>query len=241
MTSLYKTDSRFHRIPTPFNITIGTIGKTANTVDYSNDLDTIRANEITLLSELLNIVESSIIMLNQVHADSILEFSTPVESRIFPDGDGMITKTNRLCLVIRTADCVPVFAFDAEKKVLGAVHAGWRGCSLNIAQKLIKNMKSEYNSKNSNLHIYILPSIGPESYSVNMDVGYFFKNDIIIKNNIIYLNLWSNIAGSLLYEGIPESHIHLSEICTYINNTEYFSYRHGDIGRNLNFAFINSI
>ncbi|MFH0977296.1 MAG: polyphenol oxidase family protein [Spirochaetota bacterium] len=241
MTSLYKTGSKSSEIITPFNITIGTIGKIANTIDYSSDLNTIRTNEIVLLSELLNIHEKSIIMLNQVPGDSILEFNSTVGSRAFPDGDGMITKTNGICLVIRTADCVPVFAFDAEKKVLGAVHAGWRGCSLNIAQKLIKKMKSDNNSKNSDLHIYILPSIGPESYSVNMDVGYFFKNDIIIKNNVIYLNLWSNIAASLLYEGIPESHIHLSEICTFINNTEYFSYRRGDTGRNLNFAFINPI
>jgi YfiH family protein len=220
---------------------IGTIGKSVNTIDYSQDLNIVRNQEIDLLSNLLAIKKNKIIMLNQIHGDAILEFRASVEhNRIFPDADGMISCIDTLCLVIRTADCVPVFAFDVKKKILGAAHSGWKGCAFNISGKLIKKMKSSFGSEANDLHIYILPSIGPDSYTVNMDVGSKFKNDIIMKEDKIYLNLWNNIENSLLEEDIPESNIHQSEICTLINSTEFFSYRCGDIGRNLNFAMISN-
>ncbi|MBN2401943.1 MAG: polyphenol oxidase family protein [Spirochaetes bacterium] len=222
------------------SLTLGAIGKSINTIDYSNDLDSVRFQEIDLLSRFLGIEKRTISMLNQVHGDSILEVNAPSEDdRIFPDADGMITCTYKHCLVIRTADCVPIFAFDARQKVLGAAHSGWKGCRLNITNKLIKHMKSRFQSENNDLHIYILPSIGPDSYAVNMDVGSLFKDDIIIKGNKIYLNLWNNIARNLTEEGIPDLNIHQSGICTFINNTDYFSYRRGDMGRNLNFAMID--
>jgi YfiH family protein len=105
-------------------------------------------------------------MLNQVHGDSILEFYIPSKDNgVFSDADGMITNAKKLCLVIRTADCVPVFAFDIKQEVLGAAHSGWKGCSLNISGKLIKKMKSGFKSKANDIHIFILPSIGPDSYT----------------------------------------------------------------------------
>jgi len=239
----YNTKGKIFNFNTNSSLVLGTVGKSANTIDYTNDLDIVRNQEIDLLSKLLSLNKNKIIMLNQVHGDSILEINTPSPSkgnRVFPDADGMITNANKLCLVIRTADCVPVFAFDVKQKVLGTSHSGWKGCSLNISRKLIKKMKSGFKSKANDIHIFILPSIGPDSYIVNMDVGSLFKKDITINDNKIYLNLWNNIVESIIEEGIPVSNIHQSGICSFINNADFFSYRRGDIGRNINFAMFNS-
>jgi polyphenol oxidase len=236
---LFSSKKNSVKVNTDPSLALGTIGKSINTLDYSEDLDTVRNLEIGLLSRFLAVNKNNIIMLNQVHGDTILEFDSPIAGdRIFSDADGMITRTGKLCLVIRTADCVPVFAFDVKQKVLGAAHSGWKGCSLNISRKLIRNMKSGFKSDNKYLHIYILPSIGPESYTVNMDVGSLFKDDITVSKDKIYLNLWNNIVKSLIEEGIPEANMHLSGLCSFINSSDYFSYRKGDIGRNLNFAMI---
>jgi YfiH family protein len=245
MTSLYKffynTKDKIFYFNTNNSFVLGTIGKSVNTIDYTNDLAIVRNQEIDLLSKLLSLDKHNIIMLNQVHGDSILEFNAPSKgNRVFPDADGMITTANKICLVIRSADCVPVFAFDVKQKVLGAAHSGWKGCSLNITRKLIEKMKSGFKSKANDIHIFILPSIGPDSYTVNMDVGSLFKNAITIKDNKIYLNLWNNIVESIIEEGISASNIHKAEICSFINNADFFSYRRGDIGRNLNFAMINN-
>lgn len=235
-----KTSEGILKANTPSELVLGTIGKAKNTVNYSQNLDIVRNEEINLLSVYLVIKKKNIIILNQVHGDSIITvdaFSLS-DKRIFIDADGMITNSAEICLVIRTADCVPVFAFDTKRKTLGAVHSGWRGCRLNIAGKLVRKMKSDFKAKNNDLHIYILPSIGPESYNVNDDVASFFEKDIIIKENILYCNLWTNIERSLIEEGVPKTNIHQSGICTYITNTDYFSFRSKDSGRNLNFGYI---
>lgn len=236
----YKTSEGILKADTPSELVLGTIGKSKNTVDYSQNLDIVRNEEINLLYNYLAIKKKNIIILNQVHGDSIITVDTNslTDKRIFIDADGMITNSAEICLVIRTADCVPVFAFDSKQKTLGAVHSGWRGCSLNIAGKLVRKMKSDFKAKNNDLHIYILPSIGPESYSVNVDVASFFEKDIKTKDGKLYLNLWTNIERSFIEEGVPQTNIHQSGICVYVNSKDFFSYRRNDTGRNLNFGYI---
>ncbi len=240
MRDYIKTDTGIFKLQTDLPIALGVFAKSANKIDYNGNSKDIRNEEIVLLNNSLGIEEKNIIMLNQVHGDSIIRIDNAPgkNTRKFVKADGIITGIRNLCLVIRSADCVPVFAFDINKRILGAVHSGWKGCRLNISKKLIKNMKTVYRSKNEDIFVFILPSIG-KSYEVNMDVGSYFHKDIVKKNNKIYLNLWQNIERSLSEEGIPEKNVFQSGICTYDDN-DFFSYRGGDIGRNLNFGYITS-
>ena len=48
------------------------------------------------------------------------------ESRI-PATDALVTNQPGICLMVLSADCVPVLLFEPEKRVVAAVHAGWRG------------------------------------------------------------------------------------------------------------------
>src|SRR4030042_3034036 len=100
-------------------------------------------------------------------------------------------------------------------------------------------MKEKYGSEPMDLHIFLLPSIGPDSYIINEDVSRYFPEDVQIKNGRIYLNLWKNIRDSAIREGVPEEKIFLSGICNFINNGEFFSYRRGDEERNLNFCYVS--
>jgi YfiH family protein len=179
-------------------------------------------------------------MLKQVHGCEIIDVrSYPAGSApYFAEADGIITALRGICLVIRTADCVPVFALDSERKVLGAVHSGWRGCQLGIAGKLIEEMERIYGSSPKNIHTFILPSIGPESYTVNMDVAKYFPEEMSISGGLIFLNLWKSVSSCMLKAGILPENIFSSEICNMKNNDEYFSHRKGDSGRNLNFGYI---
>jgi polyphenol oxidase len=236
----YTSDHTIFKFNTTSSLILGTAGKAFNKINYSQDKQSYRDQEIDLLSGFLKIDQSRIFMLNQVHGDLILD-ADMTNNKPFPEADGFITRAENLCLVIRTADCVPVFVFDSKNKILGAVHSGWKGCRLNITGCLIKKMKSGCNSKDNDLYAYVLPSIGPESYIIKMDVGSYFTKDIQTRDNNIYLDLWKNIYRSLRQEGVPEDNIFLSGQCTYRNNTDFFSYRHGDSGRNLNFGYITGI
>ncbi|HNW28249.1 MAG TPA: peptidoglycan editing factor PgeF [Spirochaetota bacterium] len=242
MTALEKTSAGEYRLITPFSgLAIGVIGKTANPVDYSADSAAIRAAEKELLGKATGLEARNIVALNQLHGDSIIMIHDKPEedSLIFGEADGLMTAVGGICLVIRTADCVPVFAYDRKRRVLGAVHSGWRGTRLAIAGKMARLMKERYGSSPEDVHAWILPSIGPGSYTVGRDVADLFPRDITEQNGLIYLDLWQNIERSLVDEGIPRDNIFNAGMCTLKMKDEFFSYRAGDGGRNLNFGFLS--
>ena len=88
--------------------------------------------------------------------------------------DGILTKSNKISLGILTADCAPVFFIDVKKKIICAIHAGWKGAKNNIIKNGVKLML-EYGSKLNNIISCIGPCIGKDSYLVKVD---FFKQFI---------------------------------------------------------------
>lgn len=225
-----------HDIP---GLSIGIIGKMCNRIDYGRDREPVRSDERILLSGTTGLQGKNIIFLNQVHGDDILSVEAYPERDLVTagDADGIVTNLPGLCLVIRTADCVPVFACDPVNRIIGAAHSGWKGTKLAISAKLVREMKKKFNSSPADIRIFILPSIGPESYTVNDDVARFFSGYVNIRKNTIYLSLWDHIEDSLTAEGISRENIFNHRICNHIRNGDFFSHRKGDIGRNLNFGY----
>lgn len=221
-------------------VCIGVAGKKANRIDYSLDDYTDRKNEKRFLSEILGIEKNAIVMVKQLHKDSIITLDKVPDNNdvYFAEGDAIITSVPNICLVIRSADCVPVFIYDKKNNILGAVHSGWRGCQLSISLKVLKRMVKNYGTEKEDVEVFILPSIGPESYTIGQDVAALFKDDIIHDSDKIFLNMWKNIEESLNHYGVSTEQIHNSQICTMKNQDEFFSYRNKDNGRNLNFSYL---
>ena len=222
-------------------VSIGVAGKSVNHTDYGLDATAVRLHEKSMLSFLSGIAEKDILSLNQLHGDEIaIVNDIPAENlAVYADADGMLTDRRRIALVIRSADCVPVFAFDPSRGVLGAAHSGWRGCRQNISGKLIRLMKERYGSLPADIRAFILPSIGPDSYTVSEDVAAHFNDYVTSKNGRLHLDLRKKVADSLEREGIASGNILVCPQCTFIDNREFFSHRRGDIGRNLNLAFLH--
>ncbi len=242
MTALEKNGAGEDRLRTPFSgLTIGVAAKAANTVDYSADSAAIRGAEKKLLKGITGIAPGRILALNQLHEDTIIDIREVPrdEALIFGEADGLMTGIPGICLVIRTADCVPLFAYDRARRVLGAAHSGWRGTRLGIARKMVRQMKERYGSAGVDISAYILPSIGPESYTVGKEVAELFPGDITERGGLLYLSLWRNIECSLRDEGIPAENIFNARVCTRSMNEEFFSHRAGDRGRNLNFGLLS--
>ncbi len=217
---------------------IGVIGRASNHIDYSLQPEMIRQAEKELIQQFTGIPAENIVMINQVHGDEIFEIDAYPEKDLpwIADADGMITSLPGLCLVIRTADCVPVFIFDEKKKILGAVHSGWKGCRLDITGRLIRMMKAK-GSIPSDMLVFILPSIGPDSYRVNEDVARYFPEETLRRNGL-FVDLWKSVERSALREGILRERIFHAHMCT-LQNKNLFSHRRGDEGRNLNFGILH--
>ncbi|MDX6766948.1 MAG: polyphenol oxidase family protein [Candidatus Methylacidiphilales bacterium] len=86
---------------------------------------------------------------------------------VIPGVDGLITDVPNLTLIIRVADCAPVFLVDPVRKVVGLVHSGRRGTSLNIVPGAIARMVRNCGCDVADLHAVIGPCIRPPHYEVD--------------------------------------------------------------------------
>ncbi|MFW5770964.1 MAG: polyphenol oxidase family protein [Spirochaetota bacterium] len=218
----------------------GVVGRYGNGIDYTTPPEEHRLAEIELLSRLTGIQPSSIIMLQQVHGDHIVEIKDyPAHAKPWHfSADALVTSKAGICLVIRTADCVPVIITDPVSGMLGIAHSGWRGCRLDITGKLVDFMIANGGCRTENMAAAILPAIGPHSYEVGQDVARFFPGYVENIDGSLFLNLWKTIQDSLRTRGLSPSSIISTGRCTLDESEHFFSYRGGDAGRNLNFAFL---
>jgi YfiH family protein len=110
-----------------------------------------------------------LIALKQIHSDVIHVFDdAPTDAC---RGDASITNRPGLLLAIQTADCVPILLVDPQKRVIAAIHAGWRGTLARIAAKTIGKMQMHFATNPSDLLAAIGPSIGPCCYEVGTEVA----------------------------------------------------------------------
>ena len=224
----------------PPGVRLGALGRRANNIDYTNVAPVVRAAEKALIGAATGLDARHIVMLNQVHGDTIVALTAPPTHDLphIAEADGLITRLPDIALVIRTADCVPVFAYDPETRVLGAAHSGWRGCRLRIASALIRQMVHEHGARAADIRAYVLPAIGPGSYAVNEDVAGFFPEHARRTPEGIYLDLWTSVAAALCDAGVAPDNVYHSALCTLKNNADFFSHRCGDRGRNLNYGYL---
>ena len=67
--------------------------------------------------------------------------------------DAIITREKGVALGVVTADCVPILLFDYENKIVGCIHAGWKGAFSGILKKTI-DIFGETKTTNLSLHTY---------------------------------------------------------------------------------------
>jgi YfiH family protein len=114
-----------------------------------------------------------VVELKQTHSD-VVRFIEGLPARRLA-GDALATDRRGILLVIRTADCLPILLADEKRRVVVAVHAGWRGTSLGILARVVRELGGRYGSLPSSLTAVLGPCIGPACYEVGEDVRTSFK------------------------------------------------------------------
>ena len=95
----------------------------------------------------------------------------------------MVTKKRNIALSILTADCAPILIYDNKIKMIGAIHAGWKGAYKKIIIRTLKYFLKKGSNK-KNIIVVIGPCIGQKNYEIKSD---FFKKFIKLdKNNRIF-------------------------------------------------------
>lgn len=114
---------------------------------------------------------------HQVHEAKVAFIERPGMTREELEGyDVFVTTLPNVAIGVRTADCVPVLLYDPVKRVVAAIHAGWKGTVLHISEKAIELMTATYGCHAANFRAVLGPSIGPDSFQVGEEVAEHFKN-----------------------------------------------------------------
>lgn len=85
------------------------------------------------------------------------------------DGDYFITNVSNVGIGVGTADCLPIVFFDPVKRVVGVVHAGWKGSVQGIAPIVIRRMILDFDSQVNDIRVWFGPSAKVCCYEVQSD------------------------------------------------------------------------
>ena len=215
------------------------------------DLESTVLQNWNYLAVAFGIPLDQFITLNQVHGDDIFVIK-PYGEYLPTDGvlnyDAIVTNRRNLAICIKTADCVPVFIVDRAKKIIAAVHAGWRGTALEISAKVIRLLYEKYGSSPWDILAAIGPAIGPCCFELDEETAYAFRSQKDHKDflfpgeglNKCMVDLPEANRRQIMNCGIPEGNIDVSNLCTSCRQDLFFSYRGsgGITGRQINFMMI---
>lgn len=188
----------------------------------------------------LNCETAKISMCQQIHSDKVFvveekDTLADLYDSLALEGDGLITNSPHVALTIFYADCIPLLFFDPVKKVIAAVHSGWRGTAKCIAVTTAKKMLSHFGSKPEDILVAIGPGICPRHFETHRDVpdameeilGKDFLSPFVLdlENGKFQVDLKGIIRESLLDFGLMPENIDQSDICTSCRPLEFWSHR----------------
>ena len=152
-------------------------------------------------------------------------------------------------IAILTADCAPILIYDKQKKMIAAIHAGWKGAYKGIISKVI-NFMIKKGCEKKNIVAVIGPCIAQKSYNVKESFKTKFlkkdkRNKVFFKKrkNLIYFDLSKYVKLQLKLMKI--TNLDTINIDTFPKKNNFFSARrslhsnHDDYGRNISLIMIN--
>ena len=150
-------------------VAIGSVG-----LKHASDTAPVLAARRTFAA-VLGLDGAGLTTVGSVHGASVARVDTPVDS--VDDVDGLVTDRPGVVLFATFADCYPIVLWDAERKVAGLVHAGWRGTRAGVTAATVCFMQDEYGCR------HVTAGIGPgicgRCYEVGEEVASQFDERFV--------------------------------------------------------------
>ncbi len=176
-----------------------------------------------------------LLSVKQVHGIDALVVDRALSPTDRFDGgwDALITDQPGVMVAVRTADCVPVLVQDPCRRVVAAIHAGWRGAVAGIVPKTVQLMEHRFGCHPSHLHISIGPSAGVCCYEVDEPVlerlrEGFTRWEAVVRGprgGKAHLDLKQLIREQGRQAGVKSECITAVNLCTICHDDLFFSYR----------------
>lgn len=207
-------------------------------MNTADSLENVRENYTRFCRE-IGVERDKLILTRQVHSADIRIVSEQDAGKGFSrasdlgEFDGMITAARRLPIAVFYADCAPILLLDPVKKVVAAVHSGWKGTLARIGRKAVQMMRRNFGCEPSDILAAFGPSIKQCHFEVGGDVFVQFCQSFgarslsrsIVKGDKFYVDTdWLNMR-QLVEEGLKEENISICTGCTYCEHEIFYSHR----------------
>ena len=195
----------------------------------------VRTNRRRLLAA-LGLIGYPVLSPRQTHsADvAVLRAGEPLPPQgVFP-GDAVVTDVRGAALMVLAADCLPILLYDPERRVIGAVHAGWRGTAGGIAGWAVAAMQRRFGSPPPRLRAGLGPAIGRCCYEVGPEVLAVVAQATALPPDALWdplpsgkgrLDLVAANTAQLAAAGVPAGRIGALPLCTACHTDRFFSHR----------------
>jgi len=188
---------------------------------------------------------SSLTTVKQKHTPDVVIVETPWPHADAPVADALVTAKPGIGIGILTADCAPVLLADAERGIVAAAHAGWRGAFGGVLENTVAAMV-KLGAKPEAIAAAVGPCIGQRSYEVGVEfVDRFIAVDAANSryftptnaNGKSHFDLPAYVRDRLARAGVTNVNAAAPDTCAA--EDRYFSYRRStlrnepDYGRQL--------
>tara|TARA_B100001175_G_C19494266_1_gene634364 strand:+ start:1088 stop:1852 length:765 start_codon:yes stop_codon:yes gene_type:complete len=128
--------------------------------DNANDIK----RNLEIVSKKFNIQRDRLALMNQTHSNKVLIVENIKNFKRF-DCDALLTTNNEIALCVLTADCAPILIYDEQKKIIGCIHAGWKGAFSGIIENTLSQL-SKMGGNTKKLIAIVGPCISQNNYEV---------------------------------------------------------------------------
>jgi len=172
------------------------------------------------VAEPIGVSDMKLRSLRQVHSGLVYNADAD-----FPnEGDGLVGSQPDSLLTVRVADCLPLLLLDPTRRVVGAVHSGWRGAAAGIASRAVAKMHKDFGCAPGELQALLGPCIGAERFEVGPEVAEQFPDEAVVdRKPRPHLNLEHAVRLQLRAAGVES--IEGGGLCTYDREDWFYSYR----------------
>ena len=190
---------------------------------------------------------AALVTVHQIHSPDVVTVTAPWPDDARPLADALVTDRPGLLLGVLTADCAPVLLADREARVIGAVHAGWKGALAGVTDATIAAMEA-LGAKRERTAAAIGPCIAQASYEVDDDFEARFVVADTFNARFFHMgsegHAWFDLEGYVAarLEAAGVGTVEKLGVDTYAEPSRFFSYRrathHGEAGYGRQIAVI---